>query len=74
MKVSELIETLQKCKPDDDVGVDMGEDVYEITFVWEDNTLGVLLCTDEMPGFEEPPEEVNECSEACNLHNSAAEI
>ena len=74
MKVLELIESLQKFKPDDEVVVDIDSSIYEVTFVWEDATLGVLLCTDEMPDDEEPSEDINECGETCNLHNSAAEI
>jgi len=78
MKVSEVIETLQKCNPNDDIVVDLDGDFVDITFLWEDPQIGVVICLDDMPNSDDSINEESEYNpdteEICNQHNPVAEI
>ena len=78
MKVAEVLEVLSKCDPSAEMGVDLGDEIYSLEFIWEDKTGMVIFCCEAMTEEEEPSKDdkecVNKCEEKCNLHNEVAEI
>ena len=74
MKVSEVLDILNKCDPDASVGVDVDGGIFALEFIWEDQDGTVVLCCEEVEEIKEDDKSVNECGEKCNLHNEVAEI
>lgn len=72
MKVAEILETLSKCDPEQEVVVDVEGGIFEIDFLWEDTDLNVIIVVmDDDTGEKQEP--IEDCENLCSGYNEAAE-